>query len=115
MEWQLIFLATGDSITVFTDGELGDIADACGEVREGLAITDLAPGALVPEYDIASLFLVNFYCFVTKACARRPGAAASIERRRRERRTLLAGTAGELAGATRLRQARPSNACTFSA
>jgi hypothetical protein len=29
------------------------------------------------EYDIASLFLVSFYCFVTKACTRRPGAAAS--------------------------------------
>ncbi len=29
-----------------------------------------------PEYDIASLFLVSFYCFVTKACARRPGAAS---------------------------------------
>ncbi len=30
------------------------------------------------------------------------------------RRTLLAGAAGEQAGATRLRQARPSSACTFS-
>ncbi len=29
--------------------------------------------------------------YVTKACARRPGAAASVSRRRRERRTLLAG------------------------
>ncbi len=29
---------------------------------------------------------------VTKACARRPGAAASVSRRRRERRTLLAGS-----------------------
>jgi hypothetical protein len=67
------------------------------------------------EYDIASLYMVSFYCFVTKACARRPSAAASVERRRRERRTLLAGAAGELAGATRLRQARPSSACTFSA
>ncbi len=28
---------------------------------------------------------------VTEACARRPGAAASVSRRRRERRTLLAG------------------------
>ena len=56
-----------------------------------------------PEYDIPSLYMVSFYCFVTKACARRPGAAASVERRRRERRTLLAGPAGELAGATRLR------------
>jgi hypothetical protein len=51
---------------------------------------------------------------VTKACVRRPGAAASVERRRRERRTLLAGAACELAGATRARQARPSHACTFS-
>jgi hypothetical protein len=33
----------------------------------------------------------------------------------RKRRTLLAGAAGEQAGATRLRQARPSSACTFSA
>jgi hypothetical protein len=53
--------------------------------------------------------MVSVYCFVTKACVRRPGAAASVERRRRERRTLLAGAAGEL------RQARPSSACTFSA
>ena len=37
--------------------------------------------------------------------------AASVGRRRRERRTLLAGAAGELAKATRLRQARPSRAC----
>ena len=59
--------------------------------------------------------MVSVYCLVTKACARRPGAAASVERRRREHRTLLAGAAGELAGATRLRQARPSSACTFSA
>ena len=29
------------------------------------------------EYDIASLHMVSFYCFVTKACARRPCAAAS--------------------------------------
>jgi hypothetical protein len=34
--------------------------------------------------------------------------------RSRKRRTLLAGATGELAGATRLRQARPSSACTFS-
>ena len=59
--------------------------------------------------------MVGVYCFVTKACARRPGAAASLKHRRRERRTLLAGAAGELAEATRLRQARPSNACTLSA
>ncbi len=72
-------------------------------------------GEFLPEYDIASLFMVSFYCFVIKACARRPGAAASVERRRRERRTLLAGAAGELARVTRLRQARPSRACTFSA
>jgi hypothetical protein len=67
------------------------------------------------EHAIASLYMVSFYCFVIKACVRRPGAAASVERRRRERRTLLAGAAGELAGATRARQARPSSACTFSA
>ena len=66
------------------------------------------------EYDIASLHMVSFYCFVTKACARRPGAAASKERRQCERRTLLVGAAGELAGVTRARQARPSSACTFS-
>ena len=29
------------------------------------------------EYDIASLCLVSFYCLVTKACTRRPGAATS--------------------------------------
>ncbi len=27
-----------------------------------------------PEYDIASLYMVSFYSFVTKACARRPGS-----------------------------------------
>ncbi len=43
------------------------------------------------EYVIVSLYMVSFYCFVTKACARRSGAAASMERRQRERRTLLAG------------------------
>ena len=32
---------------------------------------------LLPEYDIASLYMASFYCFVTKAYARRPGAAAS--------------------------------------
>ncbi len=57
---------------------------------------------MVVEYDIASLCLVSFYCFVTKAFAKKPGAAASVERRRREGRTLLAGVACELAGATRL-------------
>jgi hypothetical protein len=67
------------------------------------------------EYDIASLYIVSFHCFVIKACARRPGAAASVERRRRERRTLLAGAAGELARATACGCARPSSACTFSA
>ena len=51
------------------------------------------------EFDIASLYTVSFYCFVTKAYARRTGAAASVERRLCERRTLLAGAAGELAGA----------------
>ncbi len=34
--------------------------------------------------------------------------------RSRKRRTLLAGAACELAGATRLRQAKPSSACIFS-
>ena len=60
------------------------------------------------------LVILLVFIFVTKACAKRTGAAASVERRRRERRTLLAGAAGELAGVTRARQARPSNACTFS-
>ena len=39
--------------------------------------------------------MVSFYYFVTKACARRPGEAASAERRRRERRT--AGRGGRRA------------------
>ncbi len=68
----------------------------------------------VSEYDIASLCMIRFYCFVTKACARRLGAAASVEHRRRKRHTLHAGAVGELAVVTRLRQARPSCACTFS-
>ena len=67
-----------------------------------------------PKLRYPEVFLVSFDCFVTKACVRRPGAAASVERRRRERHTLLAGVAGELAGATRLQQASPSSACTFS-
>ncbi len=34
----------------------------------------------------------QLYCsYMTQACARRPGAAASVSRRRRERRILLAG------------------------
>ncbi len=33
----------------------------------------------------------NFTVSVTEACARRPGAAASVSRRQRERRNLLAG------------------------
>ena len=45
-----------------------------------------------PEYDIASLYMVSFYCFVTKACARRPGAAASVERRRASRSDTLAAS-----------------------
>jgi hypothetical protein len=49
---------------------------------------------------VPALILTGREC----ACARRPGVAASMERRRRERRTLLAGAAGELAGAARLRQ-----------
>jgi hypothetical protein len=73
-----------------------------------------AATACSPEYDVASLYLVSFYSYVTKACARRPGATANVERRRRDSRTMLAGAAGEVAGATRLRQARPSSACTFS-
>jgi hypothetical protein len=52
--------------------------------------------------------------FVTKACARKPSAASRVDRIARGHRTLLAGAAGELARATRLRQARPSSACTFS-
>ena len=42
-----------------------------------------------PEYDIVSLYMVSFYCFVTKAYARRPVAVASVELRLREHRTLL--------------------------
>ncbi len=83
--------------------------------RTGAATSVAHAGDVSAEYDIASLYMVSFYCFVTKACARRPGAAASVECRRRERRTLLAGAAGELAGATRLWEARPSSVCTFSA
>ena len=52
---------------------------------------------------------------MTKACARRPGAAANVKRRRRERRTLLAGAAGELAGATRLRQGLRAHAHSLCA
>ena len=52
-------------------------------LREQVSEYDMTARAL--EYDIASLNMVTFYCFVTKACARRPGAAASVERRRRER------------------------------
>ncbi len=55
------------------------------------------------EYNIVLLFLVRIYCFVTKACTRRPGAAASVEHRRRDRHTLLAGAAGEQTTVTRLR------------
>ncbi len=60
-------------------------------LAQGTCVLRAALREQVSEYDIVSLFMVRFYCFVTKACARRPGAAASAERRRRERRTLLAG------------------------
>ena len=43
------------------------------------------PSRDIKEYDIASLYMVSSYCFVTKASARRPGAAASVERRRASR------------------------------
>ena len=46
----------------------------------------------VTEYDIASLYMVSFYCFVTEACARRPGAAASVEHRRASRSDMLAAS-----------------------
>jgi hypothetical protein len=84
-----------------------------GGYQTSVPASEVRPCCWAAEYDIASLYMVSFYYFVTKACARRPGAAASVERMRRERRTLLAGAAGELAGATRARQARPSSACTF--
>ncbi len=70
----------------------------------------------VAEYDIASLFMVSVYCFVTKACAREglaqlqawsEGDASAVP--------CLLWRLASLAGATRLRQARPSSACTFSA
>ncbi len=51
----------------------------------------------------------NFTASATEACTRRPSAAANMSRRRRERRLQVA--AGELAAATRLRQARPLSAC----
>ncbi len=60
-------------------------------IEVGLAIVVCVPdrqrasACTQPEYDIASLYMVSVYCFVTKACARRPGAAASVECRRRER------------------------------
>ncbi len=44
----------------------------------------------VAIYGQLLLFCDQRMCEKTKACARRPGAAASVERRRRERRTLLA-------------------------
>ena len=46
------------------------------------------------RYTVVSPYMVRFYCFVTEACA--------------------TWSTAELAGATRLRQARPSSACTFS-
>jgi hypothetical protein len=42
------------------------------------------------EHSVA--YMVSFYCFVTKACARRPGAAASGERRRASRSDTLAAS-----------------------
>ena len=39
-------------------------------------ITRYVLDASQAEYDIALLYVVSVYCFVTKACTRRPGAAA---------------------------------------
>ncbi len=42
------------------------------EARKGMDPVDVST-----KYDIASLCMVSFYCFVTNACAQRPGDAAS--------------------------------------
>ena len=68
--------------------------------------------------------MVGVYCFVTKACVRRPGAAASVERRRASRSdTLAASHAFErmhifwcfssipARGQTQAPQANPRNSC----
>jgi hypothetical protein len=72
----------------------GDVRDKILRIRNSpkdvRLVMLLETCARKAEYDIASLFMASVYCVVTKACARRPGAAASVERRRRERRSLLA-------------------------
>jgi hypothetical protein len=74
-------------------------------------------GAAGAEYDIASLYMVSFYCFVTKACDRRPGAAASVERWRRERRTVPCGRRASLSRSDTLAASQTFERmhCTFSA
>ncbi len=69
---------------------LSAVVHSCGTSSSHSSTAVCGPGyfELVvrhAEYDIASRYMVSFYCFVTKACVRRPGAAASVERRRRER------------------------------
>jgi hypothetical protein len=56
---------------------------------------------------------LNFTTSVTQACARRPGAAASVSRRRRERRTLHAcGCARPLSAYIRFSPMGPKLRCT---
>jgi hypothetical protein len=65
----------------------------CDSVQRNSTVSTACDGsACQSEYDIASLYMVSVYCFVTKACARRPGAAASVERRRASRSDTLAAS-----------------------
>ena len=91
---------------------------ACARAPFHLSATVTLPAPIMPgivRHSVAIYGQLLQYCFVANACATRPGAAASVKRRRRERCILLAGVVGELAGVTRARQARPSSACPFSA
>ena len=67
------------------------------------------------EYDIVSLCLVSFYCFVTKACARRPGLPQACHSGSLACRPCKQGTALTSPSLHACGCARPSRACTFSA
>ena len=85
-----------------------DVSNACAFVGVLLSHAAVFLCDVLSRADCSTVGYLSFgpikklLCFfATSACARKTGAAARVERRRCERRTLLAGAAGELAGATR--------------
>jgi hypothetical protein len=75
MRPQIIAAVAEPYMPSFTDKVLHQLNIEHGNIPDTFAL-DIPAGhtlvrALVCVYDIASLYMVSFYCFVTKACARR--------------------------------------------